>query len=291
MAIYGIYRVVKVGKRMSRWMDNANTHADRYRVEARGVFYEGRPIPGADPATFSQLGKYYAKDNNSVFYCSSDLVPDFSLIFIPIFRKSVLTVRMETADPGTFAAIGDLHGKDLRAAYYKGEKIPGADPGTFEEVDAFFAKDKRSVYHGLDVLPESDGRAFRALGYGYYGDQRSLWRYDVKLAIPRASSVTALGNSYFKSDRHVYYLGDDSVPVMMDADIATFEVCAGQQYAKDAYRVFYKNRIVPEADPRSFQSPARGLDDVPAGDPHVNLADAKDGRRYYYMGEALSPEK
>lgn len=92
----------------------------------------------------------------------------------------------------------------------------------------------------------------------------------------RTEARTALGGVYSFDGENVYSEGmhDDEVSLIPEADISTFKVLPGGQYAKDSSHVYWYGTIIKGADSNSFVSLA----------PYYY---AKDARYAYRMNSRL----
>lgn len=96
------------------------------RKDGRTVHVNGNPIAGADPATFRVLAGAYAQDAGHVFYFADQIIDADAASF-----------RVLNADFECTA--------DEQRAYYRDTVIANADPGTFPPGKAVTGCDETSI--------------------------------------------------------------------------------------------------------------------------------------------------
>lgn len=239
-----------------------------YVITDQHVYYNGKIINKADPATFQSYDDLsgYSKDANHVFYN---------------------TKVVEGAHAPSFRPLEHFYWKDDRLAYGRWGVIRGADGKSFEYVGAGFAKDKDHVYFGHDVVKGADPHTFEALEKFIGKDAHEIY---VKI-YPAGNIEDVTGFELVKwnddllgkEDNRiyaVYYNRPDPLVPFPDADLSTFEVL-GEYYAKDRHRVYHYSyhrgdvKVIPEADPQTF---------VVEFDGHKNT-NAKDAQHHFTAGE------
>ena len=185
-----------------------------------------------------------------------------------------------------FFLFGELASSEIAA-----RKPEGYDPSTFERINESFAKDINHVYYYNEILKDADPKSFRALNEEYSADSRHVWYRDgiIERANPATFVAPEKNNSldfsiaiahddhdYYSQNhplhvadmgsfkqideswavdrQNVYYIGmeaeigKDIVPI---GDYRTFRVL-NHLYAADAKCIYYKNKIVEGADPKTF---------------------------------------
>lgn len=118
----------------------SNTDHYLFTKDSRTVYVNGKPIAGADPASFRVLQGAYARDDERIFYFTEQL----------------------TADLPTFRVLDGPYASDARNVYWMGKTIPGADPYTFRVLNADFecSADKTHAYYRQAVISGADPRSF-----------------------------------------------------------------------------------------------------------------------------------
>lgn len=151
-------------------------------------------IAGAHPATYTSLGKGYARDQQRVY---ADGVP------------------FKVRDPATFEPLGGDFAHDSQRGYYARIEIPSSHGPSFESIaarDTAYARDRTNGYYGyrdIDTPREANARprdvvrtmrdaepaALRVLGRDYAADTRHVWHRGQPVAGADASSF-AVDESY-----------------------------------------------------------------------------------------------
>lgn len=151
-----------------------------YAKDARGVYFEGKPIAGID---FAKFAKVPPEVENDQFYTDGT-----SLIY---FGKIVGKI-----DAATVISLGNSYVKDHTQVFYLGNMLPGADPESFGIIEGAYSRDKSRVYFWTTVVPNAHPDSFQVLE-----------------------------RSYAKDDQRVYYSkGIRQIDVVEGADAATFQV-------------------------------------------------------------------
>ena len=112
-----------------------------FTKDSGAVQVNGKPIAGADPATFHVLAGAYAQDARRVFY---------------------FTDAIANADAATFHPLDGPYARDAHHAYWMGNVIDGADPATFRVLNAAFecSADAGRTYYRMSVIAGADPRTF-----------------------------------------------------------------------------------------------------------------------------------
>lgn len=190
-----------------------------YAKDKRAVYMNGAEIFGADRASFIVLPENmsYGKDSAHVFYHGKKVAYDRATFKI--------LPRKVNAKASSFPS---HYVKDKNGVYFMGQKISGADPETYRFIGdmRLYAKDASNVFYQEKLLAGADARAFEILKN------------------PSTNRETA----WASDQSNVYYEATKALEV----NINTFELLSNT-YAKDSRRVYYKGRIVPNADPNTFK--------------------------------------
>lgn len=162
------------------------------------VVRDGKPIPGADPASFEIIAPgVYTRDRKHVYY-----------------RGEVIA----GADSKTMEQISGYYFRDARAVCLEGQEIVGADPTTFRLTKfGNYAVDRARVYHFRNVLSDRDPATFEELQSYYSKDKNGVY-YQGKL-MPMADPATFFSQggpmvydkNYFYADgRPIQCLGEQA---------------------------------------------------------------------------------
>lgn len=119
----------------------SNTDHYLFTRDSRVVAVNGKPVAGADPATFRVLGGAYARDDRRVFY---------------------FTDQIADADLTSFHPVDGPYAIDSRRVYWMGKPIAGADPSTFRVLNADFecSADQKHAYYRQLVITDADPSSF-----------------------------------------------------------------------------------------------------------------------------------
>lgn len=131
-----------------------------YTADATRVFYKGRCVDGADPASFSVLLRPYAKDRKAVYYEERIVTGARPATTKPVKlgdNYSVSAIDQNAVYYGNIKSMAlplkyqqvDAHySKDISGVFYRALRVTGADPFTFETVegDNYDARDSSTFY-------------------------------------------------------------------------------------------------------------------------------------------------
>ncbi|MGE5698096.1 MAG: DKNYY domain-containing protein [Candidatus Sericytochromatia bacterium] len=223
-------------------MDRADAASFRaldtsYARDKSSVYVDGRPLPGADPASFELLQRPgFAKDSRHVYQRDRPISDD--------------TAHFQLLDAGL--------AKDSVAVYWSDGTVLSKDPSHFAVVSVtdnyLFAKDGRTVYVNGRPIPCAEPASFRVLRGAYATDDQSVFYFTDKLTA-EVASFRALHGPYASDARNVYWMGKP-IP---DADPVTFRVLnADFECSADHTHAYYRQSVIAGADPRSFP-PGRGV--------------------------------
>ncbi len=135
-----------------------------YGKDDRHVYYQGRVLREADPASFVAIGAFFGKDHNAGFYAGQMIrtargngfkrlggnysADDRDVFYMtePLHVCSVTRFRIRAENHGWWA-------QDGCGYFFEGKRVPAADPQTFQILgDTPFAKDRRHVFFGARRL-------------------------------------------------------------------------------------------------------------------------------------------
>ncbi|MBR5069904.1 MAG: DKNYY domain-containing protein [Bacteroidales bacterium] len=261
------------------WLDNG------YSKDIHHAYHDSTVIEGADPATFRVLDYHYAADAYHVFF-KLRMIPEAdpsSFKVLPLMNKGeedeartiylardahdyyVRDIPLHVADYRSFRRIKNKWAVDNQKVYYFGresEKFdvicsPVFDSRNFHVLSYCFASDGHYVYHEGTIIEGADPATFKVVGndnnisqdknHVYYATEKRPLRN--VYALKHKSEF--LYESFHTNDTIVY--NPKLQPMPEGTDYATIHDIGTDWYA-DKDRVYYENRIVPEADPQTFES-------------------------------------
>lgn len=212
-------------------------------IDDQHVYRDGSVIVGLEPASFVMLSAWYYKDHDSVYN---------------FYRKTI-----SEADTSTFEVINDTDpwtafAKDKNYVYQNGNILDGLDPGTFELLTRNIWKDKNGVYRDspLNRIEEADPETFELLDHFFAKDSDTVFRTGGIVEVLEgadAPSFTVINEQYAK-DKYVVYFYGRSLPLVHTDSFQLLSVkgCSAH-YGIDNAHVYYEDKIIPGADPVSFQ--------------------------------------
>jgi hypothetical protein len=214
----------------------------RYARDRAHVFYDGKPIEGADSTTFGEVLQdgeptTFWRDAKHVYYGGK---------------------RVAAADPATFQVLGvTAYARDQVHAYHRTELIQGADGSSFELINESFARDKARIYFlGEPILLGADAASFELLPTSNYGRDTSkvyalpnaLFRTAHELSGADRATFTPLARAYAKDSKYVYFADDGRAVPVESADPASFRVTewdeASKSEARDNQRYYLQGKVV-----------------------------------------------
>lgn len=234
--------------------------SDGFSKDKNNIYLEGKKILGVDRDTIKIIELPYIKDKNNVYYGNK---------------------KIEGADKNTFELIYDFgsvvnryYSKDKNNVYYENKKLKGIDVKTFKKisrlVDNFLIEDKNGFY-----IVEKDGSiapidskevdienlSQLAIKTNLYHDKDSM--YFVKnhklVKIKDAPKVdpynlSTYNDKYINKYNVVYYLDTDegAFKKLEKAESHQFSAYGDTEYAKGRRNVYFKGKILADADYESF---------------------------------------
>lgn len=205
---FGLFGVVVDAAKSNGYYFSNSKHTDIVWSPLKNWFELGyTEMKHADPATFSVLNQFYAKDK-SVVYCSGRVLEgadpaSFSYKEAGFFAVDTSNVYIEegilvpNADPNTFRRIlkpgGDSQKvmgytdfyADKNSVYYENDygtvkTIEGVDPETFQKLGAsMYAKDMKNVYYhnaetgDMELLRGADAGTFQTTDDGVLAQDKN----------------------------------------------------------------------------------------------------------------------
>jgi hypothetical protein len=210
-----------------------------------GIDSGSHEVVGADAGSFHPFNDDYARDKSRVYYHDA---------------------AISGADASSFKVLGDGYALDKSRAYYRGGEIPGAEVSTFRLLDSAgsgLAKDRNHVWAGREPI-SNDPTHFQLLSRDLAKDSAAVFcGFKVISDDPSHFEVVRFSkkdqhDDYAKDSRAVYYLErgstTDCLPIP-GADPATFHRLNDSpwNYAADDQHVYYLNRLIVGADPRTIR--------------------------------------
>ena len=234
--------------------------SDGFSKDKNNIYLEGKKILGVDRDTIKIIELPYIKDKNNVYYGNK---------------------KIEGADKNTFELIYDFgsvvnryYSKDKNNVYYENKKLKGIDVKTFKKisrlVDNFLIEDKNGFY-----IVEKDGSiapidskevdienlSQLAIKTNLYHDKDSMYFVKnhklVKIKdAPKVNpyNLSTYNDKYINKYDVVYYLDTDegAFKKLEKAESHQFSAYGDTEYAKGRRNVYFKGKILADADYESF---------------------------------------
>lgn len=217
------------------------------------TYLDGEIIDYIDNTTVSSIGKNFYKDENGVYYITTKLenlnpqdVRVLNEFYIADKTKAYYCDNKNITPLENVNPIG-LHVRSRLASdninvYFKGQMIKGLNGS---EVDIDYAnfcgylKDKNSVYYYMDKI-DANPETFKALDFGYGSDGKYLFFKDKKIREGNFQSVISLFDSSIAGTSHKIDINDI--------------IELGGSFRKLKNKIYYSSFIIPEADAESFHT-------------------------------------
>lgn len=176
------------------------------------VYYRGKIMEGADPATFKPKNIFYSTDQNSIFYEHRFL---------------------SHASPASLRILKNYYALDSDSVYWRGLAIAGANPEAFKALGKSYARDDRRGYLDGRPFEVENPAGFRVIDFLWGYDGRGYYFRGVKVEGADYATFEIVydgyssSSSYAKDKNRVYYCrtsGGISVGVVEGADPATFKL-------------------------------------------------------------------
>ena len=260
-----------------------------YSKDKNNIYYSNRKIIGADLPTFQIGSDGFSKDKNNIYLEGKKILgvdrDTIKIIELPYIKDKNNVYygnkKIEGADKNTFELIYDFgsvvngyYSKDKNNVYYENKKLKGIDVKTFKKisrlVDNFLIEDKNGFY-----IVEKDGSiapidskevdienlSQLAIKTNLYHDKDSM--YFVKnhklVKIKDAPKVdpynlSTYNDKYINKYNVVYYLDTDegAFRKLEKAESHQFSAYGDTEYAKGRKNVYFKGKILTDADYESF---------------------------------------
>ena len=260
-----------------------------YSKDKNNIYYSNRKITGADLPTFQIGSDGFSKDKNNIYLEGKKILgvdrDTVKIIELPYIKDKNNVYygnkKIEGADKNTFELIYDFgsvvnryYSKDKNNVYYENKKLKGIDVKTFKKisrlVDNFLIEDKNGFY-----IVEKDGSiapidskevdienlSQLAIKTNLYHDKDSM--YFVKnhklVKIKDAPKVdpynlSTYNDKYINKYDVVYYLNTDegAFKKLEKAESHQFSAYGDTEYAKGRKNVYFKGKILADADYESF---------------------------------------
>lgn len=262
-----------------------------YFSNGSGVYLDGRMISEADSRSFEvmELDSRYARDQFKVFYHGKAVAGADPATFVAV-EPPVNPMELKPDSDQQ-----PVYWKDVDHVYYLGKIVESADNNSFVHFAGLYAKDFKYVYYQDKILEEADPDRFRFIKDNSIGtDGKNLYIYNkrsnIALDLESFAVVEDENDTFCKDKNNIYllfYHREDPLVMVEGADVSTFKPLE-RNYAVDQKHVYFygyyeKNRQklirLEGANPESFT----------VGYDESTNSEATDGERYYLYGKEVKP--
>ena len=182
--------------------------------------------------------------------------------FVELASSEFAAKKPEGYDPSTFIRINEAFAKDINHVYFYNEILKDADPKSFRTLDENYSADNQHVWCREDIVEGANPKTFVApeksksfdVSLNLAHDDHDYYCGVHPLHVTDMASFKRKGDSWAVDRLNVYYIGlsaeigKDIQPV---GDYSTFRAL-NHFYAADDKYVYYKNKKVDGADPKTF---------------------------------------
>ena len=256
---------------------------DTYSKDVNHVYYGGGVLDGADPASFRVIGENYSADDRHVWYLMYIIEGANPKTFVIPEKKNSLDITvglahddhdyysgvhpLHVADMGSFKQKSSSWAIDRQNVYYLGldaptgkRTVPIGDYRTFRVLGDCYAADAKCVYYQNKIVEGADPKTFTVLeGQNHYGQDKNrvyceAYGSSIKdlNALRHKNMENGLHEAFHTDGKTVYNPNLMSMPT--GTDFATIhKVERYRDWYADNKRVYYKNRLLPEANPQTFK--------------------------------------
>lgn len=220
-----------------------------YSRDKAHVYYKGKSIPGADPATFAVHAAKEADPTTGgrrIDFCS-----DKASVYIPHWY---MPKKLDGAEPSSFVRVNSDWAYDTRMVWFlndsrQGMPVPGMSPEGFTVLpdgQGLYVKNRDMVLFQGKVIEKATPDSFRLLTpqWGVDGDKAYYNGALCEGTIEPGSfaPIPATGKD-----------GDPGYPFHRATNLVSMISETPQVYAKDKKHVWLKTEIIKTADARSFE--------------------------------------
>ena len=283
---------------------------EAYALDVNHVYYWYEVLEMADPSSFKVLSDDYATDMHHVWYEDSIIegaepatfaVPngDISRLAHDAHDYYMRNRPLHVADMGSFRQIDNNWALDSLHVYYLDadiNSVPVGDYRTFKALNGFYAIDAKCVYYRNNIVEGADPASFAVLkGQYHYGQDRHCVYYKAYGSAIRELNTLkhknmedGLWNAFHTDGKMVYNPKLMAMPEGTDFATIHKVECYRDWYA-DSKHVYYENRLLPGANPKTFVIfPAHYVDEDYVSDNNKDTDYSHDGSHVYYRDSLMS---
>lgn len=207
------------------------------------------PTPTSPPVldiAFATIGQF---DQNPAFFDAADQAP---ITWWSDGQQIYWRDHEISADPASFVCFNRSFAKDQRHCFMRNTRLAGADVETFKALNACYAVDRRYAWTLGGRFEPADIQSFEVCDAGL-----NLRRNRTVYLFHDGSTQQGLRqipNGYARDAQQVYvYDFWGKTKLVKSADPASFVSNGDSIYGRDRSQVFYIQKPLKGADPRSWQ--------------------------------------
>lgn len=220
-------------------INNIQILAQALYTNGKTVFNENLPSQ-IHLNSFQNLGFGYIKDAENIY------TQPFALTYEPF--KSI--------DAKSFIVINGSFARDKNHYFYKKTKLTDIDYETFKPFTRY-AVDKNRAYYfqnptQIKTISNVDYESFEEINKFYAKGRNNLYYTSTLVPNINIQNITMNDFGILHNDTHVII--DDEAIIVSDPN--TFQKVGKDGFAKfykDQYQVYFKNKPIPDADPKTFE--------------------------------------
>ena len=282
------------------------------------VYYCNEILEEADPKSFRALNEEYSADSRYVWYRGNKIEDANPQTFVAPKKKNSLDISIDlahddhdyynqdkplyVADMGSFKRVDGSWAVDRQNIYYIGleaeigkDIVPIGDYRTFRVLNDFYAADAKYVYYKNNIVDGADPKTFAPLfGENNFGKDKNRVYYKASAtSIRNLDALKHRNMDYglyeaFHTDGQTVY--NPKLMAMPDGtDFATIHrVERYRDWYADKNRVYYENRLLPEASPQTFKVfPIHYVSKDYVSNNNKDFDYSYDGNRVYYRDSLI----
>ncbi|MEM6724619.1 MAG: DKNYY domain-containing protein [Bacteroidota bacterium] len=220
-----------------------------YAKDQQNIYFENRVVHAVDRESFQVINHKLGRDSNALIFNGYRTEVDPSSIEILSAREGAHQLELIAKDKDhvyadqwtKFGKTGMRTGYDKTLALMK--KI--ADPASFELLSDLWAKDQSHIYYRFKPMEQIDYDSFQFLmihNYSHWAkDQYHLYQNDKLIKDIHGASFQVLNRFWGKDQKHVFSF--DTSRIRSKIDASSFQITDDQGGAEDKDFVYYFNNF------------------------------------------------
>ena len=240
-------------------LENSN-----YAKDKNYGYFEGDKIKGIYSQSFQSINDYYAKDNLHAYYenkiIGGALGKHFEVIKEGPYSKDgknyfYKNISLNISDYKTVKILDNLTIIDRFHIYIQSDinsdssftkKFPLNDYDSFELLKEGYSKDNKRVYFKGEIIELANPKTFEILDYAKGKDDKNIFYGTCKIENP--NTLIDLYGIYMKDNLAVYYNNRK----IIGANPKSFEIIY-EEWSKDDKNVFFEGKKMKNIDCESFE--------------------------------------